>query len=265
MNPEFILLNIAVIAAAALQSATGIGFGVIAGPILLIVLNDGSAIHVSIMLNLLIALLVAPSLRRQASIPVLKGLAIGIAAGSPVGLLVFLSIGTNLLKVFAGITVLITLYLTVRRHANGTASNDTSPTHMESAGIGVVAGIMGACLAMPGPIPAAWMSARGFNKDQIRATILSMFVLAYAIALGLQAALADIESATIRFAAFLAPATILGLVIGNLISQRISAPVFRRILLTILALTAAVLFSSLIGVGPLQSLDLFGYQARNSV
>ena len=55
MAQEFFLLNVAVLVASALQSATGIGFGVIAGPILLIVLNDGSAIQISIALNLLIA------------------------------------------------------------------------------------------------------------------------------------------------------------------------------------------------------------------
>lgn len=246
MTPEFVLLNIAVIAAAALQSATGIGFGVIAGPILLVILNDGSAIHVSIMLNLLIALLVAPSLRHHTSIPTLKNLALGIAIGSPIGLLVFLSISTPMLKLFAGIAVLLTLYLTMRRKDIGPAENAASPAGTESVGVGVVAGVMGACLAMPGPIPAAWMSSQQFDKDAIRATILSMFIFAYAIALGLQIALAGIEFATIRFSGFLTPATVFGLVIGKAISRRISAERFRALLLAILALTAVVLFSSLI-------------------
>lgn len=38
-----LVANLAVFAAAALQSATGIGFGIIAVPILLVVLNDNSA------------------------------------------------------------------------------------------------------------------------------------------------------------------------------------------------------------------------------
>jgi hypothetical protein len=38
-----LVANLAVFAATALQSATGIGFGIIAGPILLVVLNDNSA------------------------------------------------------------------------------------------------------------------------------------------------------------------------------------------------------------------------------
>ncbi len=60
MDLDFLILNVAVFGAAALQSATGIGFGVIAGPVLLIALNSGSAIQISIILNLLIASILAP-------------------------------------------------------------------------------------------------------------------------------------------------------------------------------------------------------------
>ena len=65
MDQAFLILNLAVFGAAALQSATGIGFGVIAGPVLLIALNDGAAIQISILLNLLIAVILTPSLWRQ--------------------------------------------------------------------------------------------------------------------------------------------------------------------------------------------------------
>ncbi len=43
MEQEIIVLGIAIFGASALQASTGIGFGVIAGPVLLIVLNDGAA------------------------------------------------------------------------------------------------------------------------------------------------------------------------------------------------------------------------------
>ena len=81
MEQEFLILGIAVFAASALQSATGIGFGVIAGPILLVILNDGSAIQISVVLNLLIALLLAPSLVRKSDRRLLKSLLIGLVIG----------------------------------------------------------------------------------------------------------------------------------------------------------------------------------------
>ena len=100
MDPEFIALNVAVFGAAALQSATGIGFGVIAGPVLLIALNDGSAIQISIVLNLLIAMILTPSLWRQADRQLLPRLLFGLTIGSPLGVLIFLGMDIVFLKAF---------------------------------------------------------------------------------------------------------------------------------------------------------------------
>ena len=86
MGQELLILSIAVFGASVLQAATGIGFGVVAGPLLLIVLNDSAAIQVSVALNLLIAVILAPSLWRIADRKLLPSLLIGLAVGSPIGL-----------------------------------------------------------------------------------------------------------------------------------------------------------------------------------
>ncbi len=244
MDQEFVLLNIAVLGASALQSATGIGFGVIAGPILLVLLSDGSAIQVSIALNLLIAVILAPSLRHKLDRMMLKNLVIGIAVGSPLGLLIFLSMDIISLKVTAGIGVLLTLSFVVSGNRLRRAKPSAAP--FEQISLGVIAGVMGVCLAMPGPIPAAWMSARAFDKETIRSTILAMFIIAYAIAMGLQFAGAGIGADTLTLSASLAPSTVVGILLGNFASSHITEKAFRGILLTILVTTAMILFSSLV-------------------
>ena len=245
MDLEFVLLNIAVIAAAALQSATGIGFGVIAGPILLIVLNDGSAIQVSIALNLLIAVILAPSLRHNVDRRLLRYLMIGLVIGSPVGLLIFLNIDVNVLKLIAGIGVMLTLSLVYLGSRRALQQSEQFAGRLETVSIGVIAGLMGVCLAMPGPVPAAWMSYKGFDKHAIRSTILAMFVLSYAIALVLQSSMVGIGEETLRLSAALTPATILGIVLGNYLSKRITEKLFRRMLTLVLASTALMLFATL--------------------
>lgn len=248
MDSDLILLNLAVFAASALQSATGIGFGVIAGPILLVALNDGSAIQVSIILNLLIATLLAPSLRRQADTKLLKKLVIGLLVGSPIGFLVFLGLDLVLLKAFAGLAVLFTLLVIMRgfKNSSGHPGPVPEPRHAETLSMGAVAGLMGASLAMPGPIPAAWLSVRGFGKETIRATILLMFVFAYAIALGLQFTGSGIGADTLQLCLLLAPATIVGIISGRILSGHVSEQIFRRVLVIILAATAITLFTSLL-------------------
>ncbi len=246
MDLEFFALNIAVFGAAALQSATGIGFGVIAGPVLLIALNDGSAIQISIVLNLLIAMILTPSLWQQADRPLLAKLLIGLVIGSPLGLLVFVSLDIVFLKAFAGLAVVFTLFLTLRGNRAPSRLLQPAPGKVEQISIGVMAGIMGASLAMPGPIPAAWMSTRGFNKQTIRATILLMFVFAYTVALVLQFGLAGIGADTMTLSAMLAPSTVVGILVGRSLSSRLTEQTFRWLLVIILASTAMILFSTVI-------------------
>ena len=246
MDQDFLILNFAVFGASALQSATGIGVGVIAGPVLLVALNDGSAIQISIVLNLLIAALLAPSLWQATDRRLLPKLLLGLAIGSPLGLLIFVSLDIVFLKVFAGLAVVFTLFLTLRGNRAASQLSQPASGKAEQISIGVMAGIMGASLAMPGPIPAAWMSARGFGKETIRATILLMFVFAYSVALVLQFGLAGIGADTLRLSILLAPSTVVGILAGRLLSRHITERTFRCLLVIILASTAIILFSTLI-------------------
>jgi len=244
MQQETILLGIAVFGASALQSSTGIGFGIIAGPVLLIVLNDGSAIQISVLLNLLIALSLAPSLRQKADLPMLKNLLIGLAIASPLGLLIYLRLDIALLKSLAAVVVLFTLFLLAFGQRVSSILQSDAAGKFEQISIGVVAGIMGGSLAMPGPVPAAWMLVRGFGKETIRATILVMFVVAYTIALLLQFLMAGISTETLALTAVLIPPTLAGIVVGHILSSHISEVTFRWSLIIILAFTVFFLLNT---------------------
>ncbi len=245
MEQEFLVLSLVIFSAAALQSATGIGFGVIAGPMLLVVLNDNSAIQISIILNLLIALLLAPSLRLKADRRLLSRLLIGMAVGSPLGLVIYLNMDIALLKAFAGIVVLLTLFLVLLGNRSHAASLEPASSNIEQISIGAVAGVMGTSLAMHGPVSAAWMAARGYDKETIRATILLMFVFAYLVALGLQYVMAGINADTLRLCMVHSPATIAGILVGGFLSKHVSEQAFRWVLMIVLIGTMIMLFSTL--------------------
>jgi uncharacterized membrane protein YfcA len=246
MEQQLLVLSFAIFGASALQSATGIGFGVIAGPLLLVVLGDSSAIQISVVLNLVIAVLLAPSLRQKADRRLLGNLLIGLLIGSPMGLLIYLYMDIALLKGFAGLVVLFTLIAVLRNGSRASSAPEAKATgKIEQITIGVVAGTMGGSLAMPGPVPAAWMSARGFDKGTIRATILLMFVFAYVLALVLQFVLVGISVDALKLCAILAPPTVAGVLVGQLLSSRISEQTFHRILVLTLVSTIVILLSTL--------------------
>ena len=86
MDSYVLALHLAVFVASFFQAATGIGFGLLAGPIILMVTNNGSAIQISILLSLLIALVLAPSLYGSTDKTLLKRLLIGTLPGLPLGI-----------------------------------------------------------------------------------------------------------------------------------------------------------------------------------
>lgn len=245
MTQELLILSVAAFGASALQSATGVGFGVLAGPVLLVLLNDGAAIQVSIALNLLIAATLAPSLWRNADRQLLGRMLIGLAIGSPLGLLIYLYVSIAWLKILAVMVVIFTLAMVLRGNSLRAAPASATAGKIETTMIGAVAGIMGSSLAMPGPVPASWMLVRRHTKEEIRATILIMFVAAYSFALLLQVFLSDIEFATVRLTGLLVPSTLAGIVLGNYLSSRFSESFFRWLLTTMLAASVVVLIATL--------------------
>lgn len=245
MDLEFALLIFAVFAAATLQAATGIGFGIIAGPLLLATLNDASAIQISIILNLMIAALLAPTVWQHFDAKVLPKLVLGLLAGSPAGLVIFTALDVVYLKALAGGFVLVALYFLLFGNRPAPADPIKKPATAEQLSIGVVAGIMGSSLAMPGPIPAAWLSARGFGKVVTRATVLIMFIFAYGTALLLQVALVGIGRDTLLICAELAIPAAVGIVAGRYLSHQISETVFRNIVVVVLLATSITLLVSL--------------------
>ncbi len=254
MDLQYLFMAIAVFGASALQSATGIGFGVIAGPVLLMVLNSGAAIQISIGLSLLIAAVLVPSLWRDTDRLLLLRLLAGSAAGLPIGLAVFLSIDIDHLKLLAGLAVLFTLVFLLRAGAGaGPAGEEPGdaepfgarrPGMLEQISMGAFSGAMSGSLAMPGPVPAAWMSARSYDKDTIRATILTLFIFSYLAALALQAITAGIGKETLRHGLILAGPTLAGVIIGRLLTDRLTERTFRWVLISVLTATTAGLFLS---------------------
>lgn len=233
-----IAMHAAVLVASLLQAATGIGFGVIAGPIILLAMNSGSAVQVTILLSLMIAVILVPSIHRAVDKALLKRFLIGSVAGLPVGIAVFTAISVDFLKLFAGLAVLFMAYSASRRVGRAVYHLADRGQRNQDVGIGVLSGAMSASLAMPGPVVAARMSALACPKEAVRATILMLFVYSYIAAFGFQWALVDVAVDTLWLTATLVPATLIGILLGRLSVAWISERVFRWLIITVLVATS---------------------------
>ena len=240
MDVQTVALHAAVLIAALLQAATGIGFGVLAGPVILLTLNSGSAIQISMLLSLLIAAVLTPSLWRRVDRTLLKRILLGSLAGFPIGILIFRTVGIDTLKLLAGAAVLY-MALSVAGFLGGSKQGGRA-SRARDIGVGVVSGLMNTSLAMPGPPVAARMAVLQHSKDSIRATVLVTFVFSYILAVAFQAALVGIARETLVLTAWLAPTTLAGVLIGRLAAGRFTEHGFRIAIAVLLAATSLSLF-----------------------
>lgn len=246
MDPVLLtLLALAVFGASMLQAATGIGYGVIAGPIFLVALNGAEAIQISTLHNFLIAAILAPLLRGAVERSVLKFLVLGSIAGIAVGLGLQSVLSVVSLKLIAAAAVsfvAVTLMVDMRRKRAGSSADRHSLTEVIS--VGAVSGIMGGMLAMPGPLAATWMSVRSFEKNAVRATILAFFIFAYGANTISYVAISGFAPETLHLALVLVPPLAIGIAAGSMLSRTLSEALFRKVLLFVLLSTiAALLFS----------------------
>ncbi len=234
------LLVLAVVfCASALQAITGIGFGVIAGPVLLVHLGSIGAIQTSIALSFLIAVLLAPLTLPKIRPRLLGHLFIGIVIGTPLGAVLAVSLAIGPLKLFAaGVVGFMTLVATGVLSRFPIAERDSPARRIV---VGAISGTLNTALAMPGPPIAAYATAIRGDKDMVRATTLVAFLFAYPLAFGAQAGLAGIASDFWLSAPPLILPTAAGTLTGMACASRINGVWFKRLTVVFLMASTAAL------------------------
>jgi len=227
--------------AAFFQSVTGIGFGMVAGPVILVVLEDPAAVIITSLLTWLIALVLLPLLWRDIDMRMAARLLAGAVLGLPAGLALLAVADIATLKLVAGL--LIALLTGVILFGAPGMSRPGLAGDMIFGGLG---GVFGACIAIPGPTAAVRLSGLGNPKTTVRATMVGFFaVITPLIVLG-QSASIGVSSATLWNALTLMPATLAGLAIGNYAAARVSEQFFRRLVIFFLFATSASLLGNAI-------------------
>lgn len=172
-----VLILSATLVAAAVQVAVGIGFSVVAGPLLLITLGAKSAVPVLLALNLLVSCIALWGMGRDVLHAVVLRAFGGCLAGEVIGSAVYPYLtDAAVLIMTAGILIAGSIPLSADRE------------RIKSrfvVGIGVVAGIATSWTATPGPVMALGLILSGYDGVIVRRLVQPIAVLAYGAALGL--------------------------------------------------------------------------------
>ena len=235
---DWFFLGATALVASMVQAAVGFGFAIMAVPFFLLILNSVTAIQLAIILTLVISLVLAPRLWRQAPRRLLLRLVAGSAIGFPAGMAGYLHAGVAEVKVIVAVLIVgFTAHLYFTKNNSRPQAQPPSTRPVADVAVGVVLGVMATALGMPGPSVLIYMSYVGVEKVATRSLALTLFTFSYGGGLVLQAAVAGIDGDTWTVAAVLVPLVLLGTALGHALSRYLSQDMFRTTVLAILAVT----------------------------
>jgi uncharacterized membrane protein YfcA len=213
--------SLVVCAGTALQVATGVGLGLLAGPVLILSLHGETAIFVAIILNLLVSLVLLPQERGEISWPPLRLLVVGTLVGVPLGWLVLRQIDATTLRLFTGVVVLaaaVQLLLMRRQPAVGGSRGARLRTLVG----GGFSGFMSGCLAIPGPVAMWTLLHQDVAPSLVRATLRALFVFSYSAAFLAHVGLGGQTATGWSAVAALVPALAVGVALGGVVRRNVT-------------------------------------------
>ena len=246
---DWTYLLLATFFASLVQSATGFGFALIAVPFFLIVLNSSDAIQVVIIITLITSTVHWVLIRKETPLNLLRWLFVGCILGFPLGVLIYMRLELDTLKMLiAVLIILISIHngwQMLRNHlaAHSPGSRGIKPAALTA--VGLTSGMLASSMAMPGPPLMLYLSTTALDKNQIRAAMFAFFTFSYAGALIMQLIFVGVGRQSWEMSGILTPVAIIGLIVGQLVSNRISEAYFKVLVLIILLMTGSVMLLNL--------------------
>lgn len=238
MEISFIFITIILIASI-LQTSTGFGFSIMATPFLLMIFLPNEAIQINIILSLLISIALISKIRQDIDFILLKRLIIGSIFGVPLGILFFISMNTNILKVLIGFIILfLTILLILNFRIKSTRIRDFIA--------GGISGSLTSSIGMPGPPLLLYFTGINTKKESLRATILAFYLFIYFISLISQIIFIGTNKIIWQYSFYAIPIVFIGLFIGQIIFKWFNQKTFRIFTYILLLCTSATLLVEVI-------------------
>lgn len=227
---EVVVVAVVIAVAACLQGAIGFGLGLLAAPV--IALLDPSLLPGTIVL-LATGLTVLGVARDRAAVDV-RGAGwalLGHLPGATAGALLVAAVSPEILALVLAGTVLLAVLLSV-------LGWQPQPRPAAVTVAGAASGLLGTTTAIGGPPMAlVW---HGSSRAELRGTMSAFFLAGAVISLVALTAVGAIDGRTLRFAAVLFPAMVIGFALSNPVNSRINRVVVRKVSLGASALGAVL-------------------------
>jgi uncharacterized membrane protein YfcA len=233
-----VFCGVVVFAGYALRGATGFGAGVVAIPMLALVLPLNVVIPVITTLGIVASLAQSLQEIRHVDWRALRGLALPSALGLALGLWLFASLDQALLlKAFAAFIIVYGLWSFVPRAPSAQLPPPLLATAVGSTG-GLVATLFG---GMAGPFYAIYLRALNLDKRRFRASISSVLLCLGLVRAAGYGGLGFYDRRALAALALFAPVMALAMVAGDRWHARLDQAKFERVVAALLVASGAAL------------------------
>lgn len=241
-----VLMMVITFLAAVVQTSTGLGFGMIVAPILLTLYQPIDAIQITAVLTLLISMSVIPINLKRIRFKELRFLSTGSAVGLIAGSLVLKLAPINSIRIAALGILVYALYSYTRSHFDKYRTHPTGASQnlnlSGSVSYGFGSGLMGATLAMPGPMALIYLRKKRIIPEDVKATVFALMVGSYSFVILLSIGLNGISENAIWGVVICTGSTVIGLIAGIYLSNFLSDVLFD-------VLTTAMMCISILTLG----------------
>jgi uncharacterized membrane protein YfcA len=218
-----VVVALAVLVGAAVQSATGFGFALISGPALFALLEPAEAVTALLVLGIAVNVLVVAGRGAGGSVrwPDLARVVVAALPGLVGGALLLGVVPKQVLQAVVGAGVLLAVALQVWRRPAAARPGPRRAPHGSAVVIGVLVGVLTTTTGTNGPPLVLWLERRRLAPADARRTISAVF-------LGLNVLGAVALAAVGRGVTGTRPALLGVLLVGAVAGYVAGAAVFRR-------------------------------------
>lgn len=234
LSPESLALALATVAGAGcVTGLTGFGFALVSVPLLMLVMPPASVVAAVLVVGELVDLFNAVTSLEHVDGRVLRNLLPTATVGMVVGSFALANVPVIALKlVSSGLVVLFTFLLI--------GSPPTWRTHRNrgwTALAGTISGLLTTSVGLSGPPVVLLASAVLPDKNRSRATLAAYFGIIMPVGLVLLVAQGTVPASAWSAIVLLAPAALVGRVVGSRLHRRTPQSWFRRVSLAIILAT----------------------------
>ncbi|MCH1625981.1 sulfite exporter TauE/SafE family protein [Ferdinandcohnia quinoae] len=219
-----------ILLASILQTSTGFGFSILATPFLLLLFKPTEAIQINLLLSLIISGALIVKIRKDIDRAIIKRFVVGSVVGLPIGIMIFLLVDLNKLKLGIGLLILLlTIMLIFKLRMKQSKIRDLV--------VGGLSGSLTTSIGMPGPPLLLYFSGTDTQKEKLRGTTLAFYLFIYLVSLIIQVIFAG-TSKTVWISSMMAfPLVLIGLYLGQVLFKWINQHTFRIFTYIILLFT----------------------------